>query len=451
MKKILFVLLALLIIFSSCVIDPDPGNKDGDKNGDNGVTLDKSALNAEIAKAEAAKEGVVTAVNASEVVKGKKWVTAAVIENFTGAIEEAKKALNATTQAAVDAARIALSAAIDAFNEAKNDGNKTSGFTQAELTDLINDATAAKAGVGTSADGTDIGMNKSWVTQAVMAALDNAIAAAQSASGNLDPAYLALEQAIEDFSLTRQLGAKLIERTVTITGLNVPDGTVIRIVLSPTNQYGLFVTLSEGYIQNTMVTITLTLDDQTNIPWYDDGSYYVQFAIMTDTNHIYISKSTVTFSDSSPAKTMTINDFDYTSFNPDPNPGTDPGPGPEPALERTVTITGLNVPDGTEIQIQLAPTKSLGSPQAFSKGFIQDNMVTVTVFWNINDEPYIPWDGSGSYYVIFGMITVPQTPPDNLYISKSLVTFNDSSPGHTMTFNDFDEFDDTPYEHGTDD
>jgi hypothetical protein len=274
---------------------------------------DLTALNAKIAEAEAAKVGVLTATKAEDVAKGLKWVNSAVMTTFNKAIEDAKADRNAETQVEVDLATILLSAAIDAFNEKKQNGSKSSGFTQAELTALINKANADKDGVKVSVDGEDVSTLEFWVPQAEMSALDNAISAAQSATtGNIDTQYNALETALTSFNTAKQKGTGISRRTITITGLDVPDGTEIYVALFETDQINVNEQPEiggQGEIQNK--TVTFTLNNYGTL-WTGSGSYYVAFQMQPTTpgpQGIYISKSKIAFSDANPSQTIVFSSF----------------------------------------------------------------------------------------------------------------------------------------------
>jgi len=202
------VIMAIVFSFAGC----ENGTNSTDPAGPN-----LTALRAKIAEAEKAKEGVTEANNASQVAQGRKWVTSGEMAAFIVAINTAKAALNSSTQTDVDNAVSALSIAIDTFNTAKKDGNKTSGFTQQDLSDLIDEAQNAKTGVKTSSNGKDVSTQEYWVTSNVMTALDNAIASANTAltSGSYDNAYNGLVTALDTFYTSKKLGtAGTSENTV---------------------------------------------------------------------------------------------------------------------------------------------------------------------------------------------------------------------------------------------
>jgi predicted small secreted protein len=327
MKKVLIVLLAAVgaaALLAGC----DNGTTSGGGNENINIT----ALNAKITEAEKAKEGVVEAASAGEVAQGRKWVTAAVMSAFNAAIDTAKDARSAATQAEVNSAVNALSAAIATFEAAKQNGNKTSGFNQTELTALIAEANTAKEGVKISTDGNDISPQEYWVSQSDMNALNTAISTANTASGNIDSAYLALVTAMNAFLSAQRPGTGQPERTITIGGLNFSDGTQIGFGLFSTNDMSGQLEISgNGEIQNKSVTVTL-YNNSNGMLWIGSGSYYVVFMINTDTPSNYISKAKIAFSDAAPNAVKTFSDFKQYVY--------------KYTLDDFVEVTGITIPAG---------------------------------------------------------------------------------------------------------
>jgi hypothetical protein len=169
----------------------------------------KTDLFAAIAEAESEKAQVVVAVNADDVAKGRFWVTDEQMNDFEAAITTAREALSSSslTQYDVENAASNLKSTIHMFKYDRQSGNKTTGFTQEELNDLINSANAAKAGVKISAaNGDDAGPAEFWVTQYTLETMNNAIAAAQGAA-DIDKAYLALVSALNIFNAAKDFGS----------------------------------------------------------------------------------------------------------------------------------------------------------------------------------------------------------------------------------------------------
>ncbi|MDR2923248.1 MAG: hypothetical protein LBU85_07900 [Treponema sp.] len=116
MKKILIVLFLALTLFNGC---------DNTTTGGGTKTPDITALDDKIAEAESAREEARIAADAGEVAPNEKWVTADEMSAFNAAIEAAKAARSASTQAEVDGACLALSAALNTFREAQKPGTGT--------------------------------------------------------------------------------------------------------------------------------------------------------------------------------------------------------------------------------------------------------------------------------------------------------------------------------------
>jgi hypothetical protein len=205
----------------------------GKRKDGTAAPLNTSALTAKIAEAEAARESVQpSSTNGSDVAQGAKWVTQEVWTAFDTAINTAKTALTAASQSIVDGAVDPLNTAITTFNNAKQDGSKATGFTAAELTTLIAEASAAKEGVTASAQyGDDVSPAAYWVSQSDLNALTTAITSAQAANdGNRDNLYVALAQALTAFNSAKQTGT-------------VPDKTALTAVIQSADE------AKEGVVQ----------------------------------------------------------------------------------------------------------------------------------------------------------------------------------------------------------
>ena len=170
-------------------------------NGGDPITPVKTALEAKIAEAEAAKAGVSVSEDGTDVSSFLEWVTPGVMDVFDAAINAADAIFaNANaTQAEIDAATSVLNAAIGVFNAAKASGTKTSGWTQDELDVLIDEAKAAIADlVPSNFDGDDISPLDTWVEASVLYGLNNAISVAEG-SGDIDERYNDLAAALSAF------------------------------------------------------------------------------------------------------------------------------------------------------------------------------------------------------------------------------------------------------------
>jgi len=92
--------------------------------GGGNPNVDTSALNAVIQEAEIAKIGIVTASNASEVPRGKSWVTQSEWNTFDGIYNTAVETKeNPASQSAADTAKTNLQTALVTFNAAKKNGS----------------------------------------------------------------------------------------------------------------------------------------------------------------------------------------------------------------------------------------------------------------------------------------------------------------------------------------
>jgi hypothetical protein len=167
-----------------------------------------AALEALIGTANDTKTGVVTNTDAANVAQGIHWVTAEVMIAFESAITAAESALTATTQTEVNDAVAALTDAITTFTTARGTGTKTTGFTATQLAALIAQAKAEKALVVEDTHADNVPGGAHWVTPGEMTALDTAIIAAESASGDaaIDSNYVALGTALTTFIDARKTG-----------------------------------------------------------------------------------------------------------------------------------------------------------------------------------------------------------------------------------------------------
>lgn len=208
-----------------------------------GAAVEKDALAAAITAAEAIDmTAVEVSADGSDVPTDKTWVTSAVKNALTKALADAKtvNADEAATQAAVNAATKALTKATAAWDP--QPGTKTEEpdpeVDKAALETAITAAAAAKSGVATSADGTDVATDKQWVTAGQMSALNAAITAAESVYNQNDATQDQVDQAVTDlnaavaaFNGQKQNGTKTEEpdptpTTKTIT-LTVPEGVTV--------------------------------------------------------------------------------------------------------------------------------------------------------------------------------------------------------------------------------
>ena len=220
-------------------VDPGPGED-----------VNTADLEAAIAAANAAKEGVQTidGKTEDEVEENVKFVTTEVMTTLTDAIAAAEEALEAEDQDTVDTAVETLNDAVATFEAAVKTGTKTPVDTTA-LKAAIKAAEDAKKGVVVATDAATVPSNKKFVSQDDMDALDEAIRKANEALEAGDKtvesvaaAVTALNAAIETFNEAKQPGTKKVTPPVVVvptepdvtenpdgsktTTETAPDGTV---------------------------------------------------------------------------------------------------------------------------------------------------------------------------------------------------------------------------------
>jgi len=168
-------------------------------------TVDKSALGAKIAEAEALAASLQTAANGDNIPPNEEWVTAAEKSKLTGAIQAAK-AVAADENAVQDAADSALAALTQAYNEANS--AKKKGTTPNKTALIAKIAEAAQkidnAGPSESGDGSEWKPNQLWVSVEVYDALQNALSVAEQARDYVNATKVAVDAALAN--LTAALG-----------------------------------------------------------------------------------------------------------------------------------------------------------------------------------------------------------------------------------------------------
>ena len=192
-----------------------------------GPTADKTALNAAIATAAAAKEGIAVDTDAANVPAGTQWVTQAAKDTFDTAIAAAEAVAQnaAATQEQADAAETALNTAITAFNTAKQAGTKAEPADDKTLLNAaIATATAARAGIVVDTDAANVPAGTQWVAQAAKDTFDGAITEAETVAQNaaasqeqVNAAETALNTAITAFNAAKQAGTKTEPADITYT------------------------------------------------------------------------------------------------------------------------------------------------------------------------------------------------------------------------------------------
>jgi hypothetical protein len=222
------ILLIIALAFTSCpnVVDEDT------------APVSKEELTAKTAEAQAAVAGPVVSVDGTDVDIGTEWVSQGAKDALEAAIAAARAVLDdqAASQGQVNEALSALTSALAAFNEAKQDGLKADKTT---LAAAITAANAAKDGIVVSVDGIDIDVGTAWVSQGALDALNAAIAAAQTVADNpaatpdaIAQAVITLNAAVETFDGAKQDGLRADKTTLTaaITAANAAkDGIVVSV------------------------------------------------------------------------------------------------------------------------------------------------------------------------------------------------------------------------------
>jgi hypothetical protein len=191
--------LALALMFTAC--SSPTGNGDDE--------ADKTTLYTTITLASMTKAGVAVSVDGLDVAAGAKWVTAETKNTLDAAISQAQEVAGdaSATQTRVNNMVSALTNAIAAFNSARQDGIKTTGFNQSEFDTLKAAATAAKTGALVSTNGSDVPVTGIWVSQTAMDTFNAAIITADGVATVNDAAYLALSNALAVFNAAKQPGS----------------------------------------------------------------------------------------------------------------------------------------------------------------------------------------------------------------------------------------------------
>ena len=174
--------------------------------------VDKSALEAKIAGAQALYVSVEVSEDGTDIHKSKSWVIFALKESLAGAIAAAHNIVNnaGATEEQVQAALDSLTEAYNAVNTAKQPG--TSEIDKSALRQRIADATSKIQGVIEADDGSDVYDSELWALPQEFAALRQAIEAAEAVEHDevatqieVDDAAAALESAIDNFEPQRGL------------------------------------------------------------------------------------------------------------------------------------------------------------------------------------------------------------------------------------------------------
>jgi hypothetical protein len=188
--------LALAVMFAAC---SNPAGGEG-----SGGNADKTALNAAIETAEAAKAGVLVNTSSTNVALGTYWATQTNLDTFTEAIVTAKTVRDNTSasQPQVDGAVTTLNNAVDAFNAAKQPGTLVLDWSALDAE--IAAAKMARDSVIVAVNAAGAASGAKWVTQAqfddFQDKINNAETLVPTSQAMVNSAKDALTTALTDFN-----------------------------------------------------------------------------------------------------------------------------------------------------------------------------------------------------------------------------------------------------------
>lgn len=177
-------------------------------------TVDKTALKAAIANAQALLDATVASENGADVATSNKWATPANIKTFTDAINAAQAVVDKE-----DASKKEVEQAVTTLNDAKStfEGQRkdgTANYDPAPLKNAVEDAKKLLESVIVADSADEVDQGKQWVTQAVYDALNTAISEAESVlsgsfeSDTITPAVSKLKTAMTTFNDAIEFGTK---------------------------------------------------------------------------------------------------------------------------------------------------------------------------------------------------------------------------------------------------
>lgn len=370
-------------------------------------SVNKTALNVKIAEAESIKTGVVVNTSAENVAQGMYWVTTQVMTTFETAINNAKQVKEtATTQQEADNAVETLNNAINTFTSARQTGSKTSGFTEDELADLIAMANAAKTGVSVSnANGDDISPLNFWVSQSYLTDLENAISAAQTASGNIDSVYLALVTDLNNFNEAKVQGT-------------IPDKDELLSLIDEVDEIRTYVAIASSAEQAPYDSYWATQEQWAPL----NTAYSNAVNAYSDPNATKIEVDELT----------TVLENAIATFT---SAYIGNGLGQK---QNSVTITGLSDYNGYEISaalfVSLDDLQLDVMPAIFGEGYITNDTAEVKLY----DDSFTAWIGTGSYYIVIVLYVSGDELPI-IRVNRTAVNFT-SNPNPTLTFSVFSKY-----------
>ena len=286
-------LSSAITAFNSAVSVNGPGTKSSG--------FDQNALSELIARANAAKAGVLASINGWDVPPTSAWVLSSVLTALENAIATASN-----NPADSNNAYLALSGVLEAFNSAKQPGavpDKQPLFT------AIGNADTARAGVVIAANSGEAPLGSAWVTQAQWDALEAVYTASLvtanepgAAKNQVDEARTNLLNAVTTFNAAKSAnGLGTAVNRITITGLQAVYDNGIEVwggIFDSKITDGGPAISGSGTVSNG--SLTLELSDY-NGAWAGSGSYY--FAFTSDQAIIFISKEKIAFNGGTVTKT----------------------------------------------------------------------------------------------------------------------------------------------------
>ena len=175
-------------------------------------TVDKTALKAAIANAQALLDATVASEDGKGVTSSEYWATQSEIDTFSAAIKAAQAVVDKE-----DASKEEVEAAVSALESAQSGFDRTQGsasFSSAPLTEAIKAAEALLASVEQAESADAVESGKQWVTASDYSTFEAAIQTAKDAlanaddSGDITSAVSALEGARDTFRAAIRFGTK---------------------------------------------------------------------------------------------------------------------------------------------------------------------------------------------------------------------------------------------------
>lgn len=366
-------------------------------------TLDKSALNAEIIRAQDALKSVQKSTNGKDVSTYLYWVTEDQWNTLQNAVNTAISARDnaGATSVTLASAETMLANALTGFNSQKQPGTKASGFTADELSALINMANAAKAGVESSNGPADnIAPGKAFVSAATMSALETAITNAEN-TANIEASYTALGMAYKAFNEAIRYGT-------------VPNKTPLQNAITNANT-----------ARDSAVTAASAADAPQGSSWATQAQKDTLSSAITAAQGVYSNDTATQNQVSQATATLTSAVTAFTNAVNANGTGTRRG--------ASITITGI--PAGiSEISLGLFANEddiylavnSEKNPDVVgdSSSGVINGSITLELLQNVGHQP---WAGTGEWIAGF------MGDNGKLYITSQKLNFG-NSPNPTVSF-----------------